>query len=150
MTEQEISDNKILVAKFMGYQLLTKKYESRTYNSSNEFYYELNEGEIVCDENGNEVNFYNDESLYSLEDIPFNTWDVLMEVVEKIEFLGFNTFINYDINIRDNKKHICQISDHIHANYPYIYIRGVDKITSVYMAVVEFIKWYTTIEDESK
>lgn len=144
MTEQEISDNKILVAKFMGYQLLTKKYESRTYNSSNEFYYELNEGEIVCDKNGNEVNFYNDEPLYSLEDIPFNTWDTLIPIVQKIKLDASSKLLLERGGISDSI-------------LPYIEsVRPISKallnlnIEELWNEIVIWVKWYNTNKNESK
>jgi hypothetical protein len=74
-------------AEFLGYQVLFKTYQFRNFNSSNEFYFEEDEGNIVCDYKGKEVNLYPEsDPLFELEELPFNSdWNWIMEVVEKIE-----------------------------------------------------------------
>ena len=85
MSEQEILENNKLIAEFMGYQILHKKYQTRHMCSSNESDWVVEYGEIVCDTNGNEVDDEKQEPFYSLEDLPFNySWDWLMPVISEL------------------------------------------------------------------
>lgn len=77
---------------------------------------------------------YNNK-LYLIEELKFHSdWNWLIEVVEKIESLGFNVSIEFSTCIitysDDDFKEIIGISD----NY--------SKIQAVYNACVAFIKWY--------
>lgn len=77
-----------ILAVFMAYQILIKKYQYLNYNSSNESYWERGEGEIVCDEHGNELSDGDSDPYYSFEDLPFDSsWDWLMPIVGKISSL---------------------------------------------------------------
>ena len=58
-------------------------------------------------------------------------WNWLMEVVEKIESLGYRIEI---------VKHICRI--YLSNKETIIISENIPKIEAVYSAVVEFIKWY--------
>ena len=58
-------------------------------------------------------------------------WNWLMEVVEKIESLGYRIEI---------VKHICRI--YLSNKETIIISENTPKIEAVYNAVVEFIKWY--------
>ena len=58
-------------------------------------------------------------------------WNWLMEVVEKIESLGYRIEI---------VKHICRI--YLSNKETIIISENTPKIESVYLACVEFIKWY--------
>ena len=78
----------------------------------------------VC-ENG-KTNFYKKDELKFHSD-----WNWLMEVVEKIESLGYRIEI---------VKHICRI--YLSNKETIIISENTPKIEAVYNAVVEFIKWY--------
>ena len=71
-----------------------------------------------------------------LDKLKFHSnWNWLMEVVEKIESLG------YWIEILGGVHNVCRIG--ITNNIEdFIYLDNETKIEAVYMAVVEFIKWY--------
>jgi uncharacterized protein YqgV (UPF0045/DUF77 family) len=58
-------------------------------------------------------------------------WDRLMEVVEKIERLGYRIEI---------VKHICRI--YLSDKETIIISENIPKIEAVYNACIEFIKWY--------
>lgn len=74
-----------LIAEFMGCKILHKKYQIRSWNSSNEYYWADGDGEIVCDKDGNEVDDFNNEPFSSLEHLPYSeSWDWLMPVVKKV------------------------------------------------------------------
>ena len=62
-------------------------------------------------------------------------WNWLMEVVEKIESLG------YWVEILGGMHNVCSIglTNNIES---FIYLDSESKIEAVYNAVVEFIKWY--------
>lgn len=148
MTEQEINSGNRLIAEFMGYQILNKNFQYLNYSSSNESYWEWDEGDIVCDEHGNEVNFYNDEPLYSLEDIPFKEWNVLMTVVEKIESITFGNTTQFDVVI---DKRGCCITQYFYGGEYQKWQTGLynslSKIESVWLCCVNFIKFYNTVKD---
>jgi hypothetical protein len=81
----EIEEGNELISEFMGYQVLNKRYQVKSYNSSNEYYWAYEEGEIVCDADGNEVNDHGLEPFVSLDELPFfDSWDWLMPAVEKL------------------------------------------------------------------
>ena len=74
-----------LIAKFTGYQILNKKFEIKSYNSSNEYYWTSTEGDVVCNSAGNIMDNEDQEPIDELDDLPFrSSWDWLMEAVEKI------------------------------------------------------------------
>jgi hypothetical protein len=145
-----------IIAKFMGYKIENKKFQTLQYHSSNESDWVCderkivtlegaevcdynNESDWVCDERkivtleGAEVCDYNNEPYFLLEDLPFNkNWDWLMPVVEKIESLGYTFKITGNI---------------VTINHPFfedIDYRKTDlsKIEAVYLGVLMFIKWY--------
>lgn len=72
------------IARFMGYQILHKKFQVKSYNSSNEYYWANTEGEVLCNSDGNIVEDYEQEPLESFEDLNFKEWNTLMPVVEKV------------------------------------------------------------------
>ena len=65
-------------------------------------------------------------------------WNWLMEVVEKIESLGYRIEI---------VKHICRI--YLSNKETIIISENTPKIEAVYNAVVEFIKWYNNQNKDS-
>ena len=85
----------------------------------------------VC-ENG-KTNFYKKDELKFHSD-----WNWLMEVVEKIESLGYRIEI---------VKHICRI--YLSNKETIIISENTPKIEAVYNAVVEFIKWYNKQNKDS-
>lgn len=98
-----MKDNNTLIANFLGLELQ----EDNTY-----FDYEVNE-------------------YINQEDLNYNTsWDMLMQVVDKIESLGYYTQID---NIG------CVIS---HDNSDVIVYNSRTKKEAVYNACVEFIEWW--------
>ena len=138
MNQQEIIEGNKLIAEFMGYQILHRKYQYRNFNSSNESYFADDKGEIVCDKNGYEVNLYpNGDPLEDLSELPFNSsWDWLMPVVEKIEDLGYTT----NICCTHLGQNMVNMGDRTGRQYSRIVKKS--KILAVWLAVVEFIKWY--------
>lgn len=91
-----------------------------------------------------------------------SSWDWLMPVVEKIESLELGDLKGLTTNNDGNKdEHLdCNAGVEIHGSYCNIYIQAsmrlVDnfieahsenKITAVYNAVIEFIKWYNGITE---
>lgn len=85
MKEQEIIEGNKLIAEFMEYQILHKRFQYQSWNSSNESYFSTDTGDIVCDKHGHEVNLYPDgDPLMELSELPFNSsWDWLMPVITK-------------------------------------------------------------------
>ena len=80
---------------------------------------------FAVSENG-KTNFYKKDELKFHSD-----WNWLMEVVEKIESLGYRIEI---------VKHICRI--YLSNKETIIISENTPKIEAVYIACVEFIKWY--------
>ena len=80
---------------------------------------------FAVSENG-KTNFYKKDELKFHSD-----WNWLMEVVEKIESLGYRIEI---------VKHICRI--YLSNKETIIISENTPKIEAVYNACVEFIKWY--------
>lgn len=130
-------DNNRLIAEFMGVELVDTNFPSDGYwfdlmspmfdNSNYTEWADMNEGKIrvpisaLC---------YND------------SWDWLMPVVEKIESLELNG--NYFfIEISKEKVHIKYFRDgEEFDNIFCYYYNSRSKFDTVYIAVVEFIKWY--------
>ena len=75
---------------------------------------------------------FKDNNTGEIHLINYNTeWNWLMEVVEKIESLGYRIEI---------VKHICRI--YLSNKETIIISENTPKIEAVYIACVEFIKWY--------
>lgn len=82
------------------------------------------------------------EEYYPEWNLPkFNQyWDLLMPVVEKIEIMKGEGGWYYKVDIINRNEVECSAE-----NTPICYIPGYDnklKITAVWLAVIEFIKWY--------
>ena len=86
MENKEIIEGNGIIAKWAGYRIMFKEFQYRNFNSSDESYFADDEGDIVCDENGHEVNLYPDgDPLTDLSQLPFDSsWELLMPIVEKI------------------------------------------------------------------
>ena len=103
------TENNKIIAEFMGYEILDEYCDPYPKNL--------------------EVN-----SLPMLE-FMFNSWDELMEVVEKIESLGYWTEILSGVH------HECRIGRFNNSD-EFILKDSGDKKEAVYNACLEFIKWY--------
>ena len=76
---------------------------------------------------------------YFIDELKYHEdWNWLMEVVEKIESLGYRIEI---------VKHICRI--YLSNKETIIISENTPKIEAVYNAVVEFIKWYNNQNKDS-
>lgn len=143
MSEEEIYKGNVLIAKFMGYQILNKKYQTQTWSSSNESTWTWTEGEIVCDKNGKEVYDEDKEPYYHLEDLPFYTsWDLIMTVIKEIQS-QYETEDSFGILIDISTTHIKISND----DFKYVDSKPQDSwicfdIKRVWKACVEYIKWY--------
>lgn len=144
MIEQsEIEENNKLIAEFMGYKLLRKKFQYEVINSSNESYWAWDESEVVC----NQVDFVLEDDtqhpFFDLNDLPFkSSWEWLMDVVEKIEMT--KDPIRKSKNMRVDIKTHCTtifVADGYENDYFYNGFGGSKK-EATYKAVVEFIKWF--------
>ena len=98
--------NNKLIAEFIGY----KEY--------------VNEGAIQL--------YIKDKVVKSIGQLDFHSdWNWLMQVVEKIESLGYRVTI---------VRHICRID--LTEESKLIISEDIKKIEAVYTACLEFIKWY--------
>ena len=110
---ENVIENNKLIAEFMGFESC---YRPFTEGSESDVFMELPE----CG------------SCIELEDLKYNSsWDWLMEVVEKIESLGFETSL-------DKNGFFVRYNGSNTQNGLFIKV----KIEAVYNACVEFIKWY--------
>ena len=74
--------------------------------------------------------------LYSTDELKFhNDWNWLMQVVEKIESIGFW------VEILGGVHNVCQIGTTNEEN-SFIYLDDEVKIEAVYNACIKFVKWY--------
>ena len=99
---KNVTENNKLIAEFMGYP------------------------KHKIDFVGKRLNFENSKHNTYHKD-----WNWLIEVVEKIESLGYRIEI---------VKHICRI--YLSNKETIVFSENTPKIEAVYNAVVEFIKWY--------
>ena len=89
---------------------------------------------------------------FTLENLPFDSWNWLMEVVEKIENLPSRTlqgtyYLGNEVKIYkaiNTNTHYCEINLVKESGYRIVSIQfnKESKIKSVYDACLEFIKWY--------
>ena len=117
-----IENNKIIaIAEFLGYVLRGKN----TYEYKNK--------------------------LYLVEELKFhNDWNLLMEVVEKIESLEFkpktSTCIGFDSFGIEIDRTRCDITRYGDFTSSLLQGNGKTRIESTYNACLEFIKWYNQQE----
>lgn len=131
------TENNKIIAEFMELRSTNKCVRSETgkyydYHSSPKFSC-IKEQEIQIEgENG--FGLVEQDFLF-IEDLKFHSdWNWLMEVVEKIESLGFEFIITtFEIMIDKHRETIVR-------NLPVVDKKT--KIEAVYTACVEFIKWY--------
>jgi hypothetical protein len=108
------TDNNKLLAEFMGWES----------NESKTVYYEpIDEVKGI--------------GGFDIENLPFDNWNWLMQVVEKIESYNYGAtlFIIEDERCHVNTQNGFEIDS-----------VGHTKIEAVYNACVEFVKWYNTQE----
>lgn len=125
MSENEIKENNKLIARFMGW-----KVEKNCFSKVEKY------GDKLQNERGISVknrDYHSD-------------WNLLMQVVDKIESLGFWTKIGGHTSFGKQYKQCCIKKQTKDSDIGYIYEYEGDwcesKIESTYNAVVEFIKWY--------
>lgn len=120
MSEQEIIEGNRLIAEFVDY-------EKESFEDEPIRYYVHNH--LICTEDINPWESSSEDwnSWLTTEEMKFHSsWDWLMPVVEKIEKTG------HMVNICEDR---CSIDVEIDEF-------GTTKIEAVWLAVVEFIKWY--------
>lgn len=141
-TQEMIENNNELIAKYMGYQIIHKKFQYRNWNSSDESYFENGEGNIVCDKKGHEVNLYPDgDPLFELSELPFDSYEWLMPVIQKISDYGCIIEINYALVCTCR---ICYLGKNKNDKAINFYgdNNGVEEpIMAIYKCVVEFLKY---------
>jgi hypothetical protein len=127
---ENIEEGNKIISEFMGYQILRKKYQTQHYCSSNESTWVVDEGDIVCDDNGNEVDDERQEPYFELEFLPFNSsWDWLMPVWKKIT----NTCPPFNKNN--------QSDGYFAYNSVPIFLEDVN-IEKTWYYIVKYINWY--------
>lgn len=145
MAQEEIQTYNKLCAKFLGYQVLHKKFQQLWSTSSNEYEFVWEEGEIVCDKEGDEVQIYPDaDPLTDLADLPFDSnWNWIMEVVERIEKLKFIIDISSDsCLIQSSDGEYSESSNRMVNCSHQIYLTEVSKKEAVITAIYQFLTWY--------
>ncbi len=128
MKTSEILENNILIAKFMGWQVIKEGKYFTTYKPS---------AKNPCSIKSVVGYVYERPAWYSIANHCnyHSDWNWLMPVVDKIESLGFVV----EISLHQTclyKKPSCD-------NFSCNRITD-DKLKSTYMVVVEFIKWYNS------
>lgn len=82
-----------MIAEFLGYSRKIVKFQTKTWNSSDEYYWDWTEGELWCDEHGDPI----DEEYDTLN---FHHWNELMEVVNKVRsYPSINSMTEGEISI---------------------------------------------------
>lgn len=131
MTNEEIVEGDKLIIKFIGY-----KYR--------------NSSKVWCIYPYDDSSYLRSLGWVKCDDLKFHSsWDWLMPVIEKIEKeYPVLLSIKNKISTFDNTWHICKIEffSEITGNFQIIK-EGVTKIKSVWLAVIEFIKWYNSQKD---
>ena len=136
MKRQTVLKGNKLIAEFMGAEILSPKTQF-TYYDFGEKWYDLN-GYIF------QQKIHDNSLRYHL------SWDWLMPVVEKIATIPTNYpdgIYKYMVNVELNPITGVEIKDMYKINFNSekgfeILIHENDFITNVWLAVVEFIKWY--------
>lgn len=121
---KETVENNKIIAEFMGAIQAYKPYV-------NVELYEYDMFGIIdqIEDGENEQHYFLPEQMLFHSD-----WNWLMEVVEKIESLGYDSEIIYRL---DDGGHCCYLNDS-----PVFSSQMGSKIEAVYNACLEFIKWY--------
>jgi hypothetical protein len=128
MTQEEILQNNILIAEFMGYQ-----HQIEEWCGSNTLQYQ-------------EIGDYHEMIPFK----PESRWDDLMPVVEKIEGLDeYSVVIKKKVVIIQRTKYSCfkLIDENISITEV---TECTSKIEAAWLAVVDFIRWYNEKTNENK
>jgi hypothetical protein len=136
MTQEQIEQGNKLIAEFMEYM---RVYPKNNYYARPEFCIEFNP---------------NQDEIISLNDAKFHSsWDWLMPVVEKIESLNYSVTIGTSFGKDESQRTYCEINQPESWNFSLLLPdeydiacfdqkNGNSKITNVYLAVIEFVKWH--------
>jgi len=121
-----IEGNK-LIAEFMGLELADKKYPSDGYWISLHLpmFTDSDMTEWADTRNGM-IRIPRSQLKYH------SSWDWLMPVVEKIESLGYNTQIHFDLFMVGDKDSLRNVTE----------TSASPKIMSIWYGVIAFIEWY--------
>ena len=125
MKDNNVAEGNKLIAEFMGMSSYTTEYDT--------FY---KKGQGCTPEN------YNYHELH----LEYHTsWDWLMPVVEKIDSLGYSTTIASDMRKGITDRYCAEVikPEKITETLLYKY-HPTSKIEAVWLAIVEFIKWYNS------
>lgn len=86
---------------------------------------------------------WHDGKYFATDSLLYNTdWSRLMPVVEKIESVGHSTTISSDVREAITDKYCCEILHKGALVSNLFYKNSKTKIEAVWLAVIEFIKWY--------
>ena len=125
-----IDEGNELIAEFLGYSRKVVRYQEKSYNSSNEFYYRWTEGELWCDEAGHPLDDEYDELLFHAN------WDWLMPLVFKIESLG--CIVNISISLTNHIRIVNPSLDNMIISS----IESNDLQEAIWLACIDYITWY--------
>jgi len=128
MTEQEIIEGNKLIAEFMGETNLTKvKYLG--------YKIPVGRGKKATVEATKLIPY---EKQYNI------LWDCIMKVIDKIEKLGYDSRI---IGNDSDLGFLCDFTDNQNTCIASVYCYqqdGATKLECVFLAVIEFVKWFNT------
>lgn len=120
MTDEEIIQNNILIAEFMGLERTDKDYGEITYKG-------ISPGDVI----------WASQLKYHF------SWDWLMPVVEKINTLPINIYHKYVVEIKGT---FCTIQNNNSSPPATMFIKhGNTAIEAVYDVVIKFITWYNSL-----
>jgi len=138
MKTKEITENNKLIAEFMGMK------PSKIFGK-----YSISKDHCTCNEDTP------DKAMNGFASIAkYNTsWDWLMPIVEEIEKEGFSVYIASGWKRHSGVTkitHVCDItiSGFFSKNHEHWSKFGDTKIKAVYLAIIEFVKWYNENKPE--
>ena len=144
--EQQIIEGNKLIAEFMGGERhwLNGMKEPFTDDTIWGYY----------DVGVNITSTYSGRPIALVNDLKYHTsWDWLMPVVEKIESLGYMTIIGANAAFGGHYMNIMtgiKLPNDTFEN-PTKFMGSEDtKIATIYSAILQFIKWYTTTQTKNK
>ncbi len=128
LTDKEIKEGNKLIAEFCGLKPQSEK-DDRYFNCPDRYYkYDIDEFKITNTSTPDSMLYHKD-------------WNWLMPVLEIIESLGYTINI---INLYSNEKQI-RITNYL--GYVCSDIKHDSKIIGIFLAVIDFIKWYNKQKD---
>jgi hypothetical protein len=136
---EDQSKNNDFLAEFMGYQILHKKFQVKSYNSSNEYYWDWTEGKVLCDPQGEIVENYEQEPLTGYDDLGFSSsWDLLIPVWHKIITEIWDAELDESEHLQDTLDLEAEFLTRVSRDAPI-------EATEI---VIKTIKWFKSIETE--